>query len=227
MVPGLAIVVSPLLMLMCDQVARLRQHGINTCYYNTMLSEGQRKNILHDLRQPNCQYEFVFASPEAVISEQFQSCLKVLSNEKRLNFFIIDEAHCVDTWGQDFRPAYQKLSILKEYQVPLAALTGTATKKTLDAIQSALQMSSPEIVKMPCRRENLTFSVVTKNDNKAKQQVADIINERFADVCGIVYCAKQADTVEMAYVLKEYNISSTYYHAGMEGGDRIRNATLW
>ncbi|KAJ7386902.1 hypothetical protein OS493_006936 [Desmophyllum pertusum] len=81
MMPGLAVVISPLIMLMCDQVARLRGCGINTCYYNTMLSDNERQNILHNLKQPNCQYQFVFISPEAVITDSLQSCLDTLSQE--------------------------------------------------------------------------------------------------------------------------------------------------
>lgn len=227
MMPGLAVVISPLMMLMCDQVARLRGCGINTCYYNTMLSDNERQNILHNLKQPNCQYQFVFISPEAVITDSLQSCLDTLSQEKRLKMFVVDEAHCVDTWGKDFRPAYQQLSILRKYGLPFVALTGTATKQTLQTISASLQMENPEVVRMPCRRNNLCFSVVSKKEAKAKDQVAQIVNSDFDGLCGIVYCARQADTVEMAFELKEKGISATYYHAGMEGGERIRNANLW
>ena len=85
MKPGLAVVISPLMMLMCDQVVRLRGYGINTCYYNTLLTDNERRNILHNLKQPNCQYQFVFVSPEAAITDSFQSCLDTLKLENRLN----------------------------------------------------------------------------------------------------------------------------------------------
>ena len=230
MMPGLAVVISPLMMLMCDQVARLRGYGINTCYYNTLLSDNERRNILHnliDLKQPNCQYQFVFVSPEAVITDSFQSCLESLRQDKRLTMFVVDEAHCVDTWGKDFRPAYQQLSVLRKYGLPFVALTGTATKHTLQTISTSLQMENPEVVRLPCRRNNFCFSVVSKKETKAKDQVAQIVDSQFDELCGIVYCAHQADTVEMAFELKEKGISATYYHAGMEGGERIRNANLW
>lgn len=139
-IPGMAVVISPLMMLMCDQVARLRLHGINTCYYNTMLSNNERQNIIHNLMQPGCQYQFIFTSPEAAISSQFQGCLQYLSQNKQLNLFIVDEAHCVDTWGCDFRPSYQKLGILKKYGLPIVALTATATNDTLVTIAEVLQM---------------------------------------------------------------------------------------
>ncbi|XP_028396961.1 uncharacterized protein LOC114520904 isoform X2 [Dendronephthya gigantea] len=226
MTPGLAFVVSPLIMLMSDQVARLQQCGINTCYYNTMLTDNERQNILHNLKQPDCQYQFLFISPEAIVTEQLKHCLSQISHENRLSFFIIDEAHCISTWGKEFRPAYQQLGTLRSYNVPIIALTGTATTETLDAIKQTLEMDNPKVVKMPCRRENLIYSVVNK-DNKAKEQVCKIIEDDFADVCGIIYCATQADTVEIAFTLKEHGVTATYYHAGMEGGQRMQNALLW
>ena len=227
MTSGLAIVVSPLIMLMDDQVTRLRKYGINTCFYNTTLSETERKNIVHNLMQPLCQYEFLFVSPEAIVTEQFQTCLHQLRKEKRLSFFAIDEAHCIDTWGRDFRPSYQQLGVLKCFDVPIIALTGTATTGTIDAINKTLKMTNPKIIRMPCRRENLIFSVVMKKDNKAKKQVASIIETDHVDTCGIVYCATQADAVEMAFVLKEQGIPSTFYHAGLDSGERARNAAIW
>lgn len=202
LMPGLAVVVSPLMMLMCDQVSRLRSFGINTCYYNTLLSENERQNILHNLKQPDCQYQFVFVSPEAVISETFQSCLDTLTQKKHLSMIIIDEAHCVDNWGKDFRPAYQKLSILRMYSIPFVALTGTATNQTLDTISSVLEMENHTIVRLPCRRSNLCFSVLPKKENKAKEQVAQMVRDDFNGHCGIIYCARQFDTVEMAFQLK-------------------------
>ena len=95
-------------MLTCVQVARLKGYGINTCYYNTLLSDDDRKNILHNLEQPDCQYQVLFISPEAVITDSFQSCLDALRRENRLEMFVVDEVHCIDTCGKDFRPAYQQ-----------------------------------------------------------------------------------------------------------------------
>ena len=99
-------------MLTCVQVARLKGYGINTCYYNTLLSDDDRKNILHNLEQPDCQYQVLFISPEAVITDSFQSCLDALRRENRLEMFVVDEVHCIDTCGKDFRPAHQQFEIL-------------------------------------------------------------------------------------------------------------------
>ena len=103
---------------MHDQVQRLlRSLGINTCYNNTLLRDSKRQNILHHLKETACQYQFLFVSPEAAVSEQFQNCLHKLKDESRLSFFIIDEAHCIDTWGSDFRPAFQQLGVLRKFNV--------------------------------------------------------------------------------------------------------------
>ncbi len=189
--------------------------------------DSERLNILHNLKQSNCQYEFVFVSPEAVITDNFLSCLTKLSSEGMLSFFIIDEAHCINTWGAEFQPAYQRLNTLRKFNVPVAALTGTATEQTLDAIKSTMQMNNPLIVRMPCRRSNLVYSVVEKKETKSKQQICTIITEEYPETCGIIYCATQSDTVEMAFVLKQHCVTATFYHAGVESGDRMRNASLW
>ena len=198
---------------MCDQVARLQKCGINTCYYNTLQDDSIRQNIIHNLKQEHCQYQFVFVSPEAVITDTFQSCLNHMNTVGQLSFFIVDEAHCIDTWGKDFRPAYQQLGILKKYNIPVAALTGTATSQTLEVIKSALKLENPCVVKLPCRRENLMYKVVDKKETKSKQQVATIIANELSDTCSIIYCATQPDTVEMEFVFKQHDITTTFYHA--------------
>ena len=95
------------------------------------------------MKKPSCQYQFVYVSPEAVVTEQFQNCLAKLNGEKKLSFFVVDEAHCIDTWGKEFRPAYQELGVLRQYNAPLVALTGTATTQTLEVIASMLNMQDP------------------------------------------------------------------------------------
>ena len=165
----------------------------------------------------------MFVSPEAVITDSFQT----LKQDNKLNMFVVDEAHCVNTWGNDFRPVYQQLNTLRKYGLPFVALTGTATKQTLQTISAALQMENYDVVRLPFRRSNLSFSVVAKKETKAKDQVAQMITSDFEGLCGIVYCARCADTIEMAFELKEKGVSVTYYHGGMEAGECIRNANLW
>ena len=111
--------------------------------------------------------------------------------------------------------------------MPIVALTGTATTQTVDVISRTLQMTNPNIIRMPCRRENLSFSVVKKRDTKAKRQVASIIETDHTGTCGIVYCATRADSVEMAFVLKEQGITATFYHAGLDSGERAQMHLAW
>ena len=134
-------------MLMHDQVQRLCSLGIKTCYFKTLLGDSERQNILHHFKETACQYQFLFVNPEAVVSEQFQNCLHKLKDESHLSFFIFDEAHCIDTWGSDFRSAFQQLGVLRKFNVSFAALTGTATKNTIDVIESTLQMNDPQVIK--------------------------------------------------------------------------------
>ena len=185
--PGKVIVICPVMMLMCDQVARLRRHGINACYYNTLLTDSERQNIIHNLMQPGCQYLFVFISPEAATSDQFQNCLQKLYQDKQLNLIIIDEAHGVDNWGSNFRPSYQSLGILKKFGLPIIALTATATNGTLKTIADVLHMQNHITVKMPCRRSNLLYSVVQKKETKVKTQVCSMILEIFSNLCVVLF----------------------------------------
>ena len=133
----------------------------------------------------------------------------------------------MDNWGSNFRPSYQSLGILKKFDLPIIALTATATNGTLKTIADVLHMQNHIIVKMPCRRSNLLYSVVRKKETKVKTQVCSMILEMFSNLCGIIYCARQADTVLMAFELKSHGILATFYHAGMDNAERTANATLW
>lgn len=225
---GLSVVISPLLILMYDQVARLRQLGVNTCYYNTLLEEQDRKSILHNLQQSDCQYEFVFVSPEAVLTETFLSCLENINTAGMLNYIIIDEAHCIDSWGNDFRPEYGQLGKLKDLlSVPVAALTGTASKMTIEIIRSQLHMKDTSIVRLPCRRNNLTYTILKKPESKVHDFVASYVARHHSNECGIIYCGTQASATQMAFALKEQDLSVTFYHAGMEVSEKLANSNLW
>ena len=117
--------------------------------------------------------------------------------------------------------------MLKRFGVNVNALTGTATPGTIDSINKTLNMTTAKIFRMPCRRENLLFCVVMKKDNKAKKQVASINETDHVDSSGIVYCATPPEAVEMEFVLKEQGNLSTFYHAGLDSGERARNAAIW
>ena len=230
MMPGLTIVVSPLLMLMLDQTLRLREKGINTCYVNSMLSEEETRHVIANLSRVDTEYKVLLCSPEVVLGPEIQGLIKKLCAEKRLNFFAIDEAHCIDTWGKDLRQEYQELGLLKCYSVPVAALTATATKVTIAEITTTLRMKDPCIVKIPCFRDNLRFEIIDKKNSfkESLNQVSEVVNTRFFGQCGIVYCNYREDTSDLALELKKNGITSIYFHGGIVDPEiKKKHTNLW
>ena len=176
---GVSLVISPIIMLMYDQVTRLRQHGINTCYYNSLLIDNEKDFVLHNFQQIDCQYEFIFASPEMDLSDKFQACLDILHKNGKFNFIIADEAHCVEQWGEDFLKDYSMLHQLKsKHNAPFAALTGTAM--TIDTLNDHV------IVRLSCLRLNLSFICKEQQATKGKEAIVEDIARFHKGQCGIV-----------------------------------------
>jgi ATP-dependent DNA helicase RecQ len=230
LMPGITVVISPLLMLMHDQLLKLREKGISTCYINSMLTRESREAVVANLSRPDSEYKILLTSPEVVLSSTMQTLLQKLKSEGRLNFFAVDEAHCIDTWGMDLRPQYQELGGLKKYGVPIMALTGTATSITIKQIMETLHLSSPELIKLPFLRENLIFEVLPKKPgfSAAMKQVVEIISTRFSGQCGIVYCSHREHTSQLALELKMSDISAIYFHGGIADPHmKLKHANLW
>ena len=167
---------------MHDQLLNLREKGINTCYINSLLSSEQRESVIANLYRSDSEYKIVLVSPEVLLSQSLHSLMVELKSQGCLNFFAVDEAHCIDTWGVDFRPEYQEFGRLKNYGVPVVALTGTATSVTLNQIQETLRLTDAKYVQLPFRRDNLVFEVVPKKSgvSAALKQVAELITSRFS-----------------------------------------------
>ena len=146
---GISNIKQPHKALMEEQVFSMRQKGV-TCYFiNRSISAQQRKEIINILTNKDVEYALLFTDPELVTDEQLKDCLKVLHTQDRFTLLSVDEAHCIDLWGErSLREKYSKLDFLKNYNVPILALTGTATDRTVNIVTNSLRLDNPVITKM-------------------------------------------------------------------------------
>jgi len=213
---GVTIVVSPLIALMKDQVDALRTSGIAATFLNSTLTAHEARERLRGLDRN--QFRLLYVAPERLMMENFL--------ERALNWNIaqiaIDEAHCISEWGHDFRPEYRELKKLRTHfpDVPIMALTATATERVRDDIIKQLKLRDPCCYFASFNRPNLTYRVVAKSS--AYQQVLEFIRAR-PNESGIVYCASRKSTDALAEKLTKDGIKALPYHAGMEPRERTRN----
>ncbi|QCU89152.1 DNA helicase RecQ [Thiomicrorhabdus sediminis] len=207
---GTAIVVSPLIALMQDQVAELRANGVAAAYYNSSLQAEEANQVLSQLH--NGQLKLLYVSPERLLSGSFIQRLQQLP----ISLFAIDEAHCISQWGHDFRPEYRQIGQLREYfsQVPFIALTATADRATRQDILHRLHFHSPKVHISSFDRPNIRYRVVEKN-NPNKQLLAFLQEHR--DESGIIYALSRKRVEEVAEKLKQQGINAKAYHAGLPG----------
>ena len=213
---GVTIVVSPLIALMKDQVDALRTSGIPATFLNSTLAASEARERFRGLHRN--EFRLLYVAPERLMMENFL--------ESTLNWNIaqiaIDEAHCISEWGHDFRPEYRELKKLRAQfpDVPIMALTATATKRVRDDIVKQLKLRQPRCYVASFNRPNLTYRVVPKSS--AYQQVLDFVRAR-PNESGIVYCASRKSSDALAEKLTRDGIKALPYHAGMESKERTRN----
>ncbi|MDF0535566.1 DNA helicase RecQ [Shewanella sp. A32] len=207
LMPGLTIVVSPLISLMKDQVDSLLQSGVNAAYLNSSLPREQQLQILRQLHERELQ--LLYISPERLLQPTFLERLQHLS----VSMFAIDEAHCISQWGHDFRPEYAQLGILKQSfpHIPVMALTATADQTTRLDICQRLQIHPYELLSS-FDRPNIRYTVAEKL-NAANQLRQFITTQQGAS--GIVYCSSRRRVDEVAERLRQQGFSAEAYHAGM------------
>lgn len=216
---GLCIVVTPLIALMKDQVANLRSRGIKALAIYTGMKTSEVVTALE-----NCifgDYKFLYISPERIGSELF------LKKIRRVNvqLITIDEAHCISQWGHDFRPAYRRISELRDIfpNVPLLALTATATPEVVNDIQQQLRFAKPNCFSMSFGRRNLAY-VVRNTENKAAELLH--ILGRVAG-SAIVYTLNRKKTKEVCEFLTSNGITAEYYHAGLSAESKDAKEEAW
>lgn len=224
--PGVTIVVSPLIALILDQVQRLRRAGLNVCYLVSSMKDEEKMVVFHNLSLPDPSYKFLFTTPETITTPNVKCLMQTMTTNNTLTQFVIDEAHCIDCWGFNFRPSYSSLGLLKDYGVPVVALTATATDRTVSVISLQLRLENPAIITQSFLRSNLHFSVVPKKSS-AKDDIAKLISENFANSCGIIYCLERKDTIEMAYTLNTKGINATYFHGALDPFEKKETSSAW
>jgi ATP-dependent DNA helicase RecQ len=217
--PGICLVVSPLIALMKDQVENLQAKGINA---TSIVSGMSRREI--DIALDNCIYgdvKFLYLSPERLLSELVQERIKYM----KVNLIAVDEAHCISQWGYDFRPPYLHIAELRNLhpQVPILALTATATANVKVDIIEKLELRQAQIFQKSFERKNISY-LVEYEENKLRRmlQVA-----RGAKGSGIIYVRSRKDTFELAQFLNQNGLRADYYHAGLSSDLRSTKQNNW
>ena len=217
LLPGITLVVSPLISLMKDQVAALKSAGVPAAYINSSLTGEQIRTVYARTRKG--AYKLIYVAPERLETNSFLS----LMQEMDVSFLAVDEAHCISQWGQDFRPSYLKiLDFLAALpQRPLvSAFTATATAEVRDDIIRALGLEDPFVITTGFDRPNLYFAV-EKPSSKPSALLAHLMQRR--DKSGIVYCSTRKTVEEVCDMLLSRGLPATRYHAGLDPEERLAN----
>jgi len=210
---GMAVVVSPLISLMKDQVDNLKDMGIAACCLNSSLSLAQQRAAIAEVRQG--KIKLLYVSPERLQNEVTIDLL----NSVGLSFFVIDEAHCISHWGHDFRANYRTLRMIKERfkSVSVHAFTATATKEVQRDILAQLKLSNPKVHLGGVDRPNLTYRVIPRK--QVLKQIMGVLAKHDQEA-GIIYCLRRKDVDAVSEDLKRLGIDNVGYHAGMPDADR-------
>ena len=217
LLPGLTLVISPLISLMQDQVAALRQSGIEAACIHSGMEEQEYWNIVQGARLG--QYKLLYVAPERLETDGFLSLVSGI----RVSLVAVDEAHCVSQWGQDFRPSYLRIASFLEKlspRPPVGAFTATATGQVKQDIARLLELRDPVSITTGFDRPNLYFAVERPRDKD--RFVEDYILDH-PDKSGIVYCATRKTVELVCNQLRRAKIAATRYHAGLEAEERRKN----
>ncbi|MCB5160320.1 RecQ family ATP-dependent DNA helicase [Marinomonas algarum] len=206
---GMAVIVSPLLSLMSQQVVALEKKGIRAKFLNSTLNINEQEDLAWSLHRQHI--DLLYLSPEKLMQPSVMRFLQSID----IALFAIDEAHCIAQWGGYFRPEYSQLGQLRDLfpNVPTIALTGTVDRDTIQTIQQTLQLVSPLVLRSSFDRSNIQLNIAQKR--KAKQQILYFLHHEVAGETGIIYCRSKKKTEEIATWIRELGLPCLHYHAGM------------
>jgi ATP-dependent DNA helicase RecQ len=218
---GVAIVVSPLIALMQDQVGALDELGVKAAFLNSTLEGDAARQVERELMAG--RLTLLYAAPERILTPRFLAMLESLHERQLLSLFAIDEAHCVSQWGHDFREEYLGLSALHERfaGVPRVALTATADDHTRADIIERLQLEQARLFVASFDRPNIRYTIVEKDE--PRKQLLRFVRDEHEGEAGIVYCQSRKKVEETAHWLNEEGVSALPYHAGLDADVRRRH----
>lgn len=214
LLPGITLVISPLISLMQDQVKALNEAGVSAAFINSSLSENAFNETVRKARQG--QYKIIYVAPERLVTDGFLE----LARNVQISMITVDEAHCISQWGQDFRPSYMKIvefvRMLAKRPI-ISAFTATATETVREDIVCTLGLKDPYTLVTGFDRDNLFFQV--ERPKNKDQYILDYIAGH-TDDSGIIYCATRKNVENLYELLKSRGVSVAKYHAGMGAADR-------
>ena len=217
LLPGITLVISPLVSLMRDQVTTLVQMGVPAAFLNSSLT--YRQYLLALRRAEEGRYKIIYVAPERLETEGFQA----FARKARISLVAVDEAHCISQWGQDFRPSYLQIPAFVEtlsHRPVVGAFTATATPKVKADIQDLLALQDPLHVSTGFDRKNLFFEV--QHPQSKKGALLELVKSR-PGKCGVIYCATRKGVEEVCDFLRERGVAAVRYHAGLEAEERQRS----
>lgn len=212
---GCAVVVSPLIALMKDQVTALIANGVPAATVNSNMSENENRNIMEQMYAG--RLKLLYISPERLLSE-----IDRWSSDMKISLFAIDEAHCISQWGHDFRPEYTKLKRIKESypSTPIIALTATADRLTRDDIAQQLKLKNPYKFVSSFDRPNISIKVMPNPGSRKKISIITTMIDKYRDDAGIVYCLSRKNAESIDAELQARGYRSICYHAGLSARRR-------
>lgn len=217
---GLTVVVSPLIALMKDQVDSMEELGVPATFLNSSLAPDEYGRRWRDLGRQ--AYKILYLAPERLVAPDMLEALK----NWNVRLIAVDEAHCISEWGHDFRREYRELAILRQRfpDIPLIALTATATSRVRDDIVSLLNMKPPRVHVASFNRPNLSYRIVPRTS--PLQQILTILSAHQGE-SGIIYCMTRKRTEELEADLKNQGLAALAYHAGLDSAERAKRQDLF